>query len=63
MPDLVQKEEVDVIYLEVFRYELIACTVFLLFALDVRFGLFTRTHLKALNGTEAAPKTGKEPYP
>ena len=28
-------------YIEVFRYELIACALFLLFALDVRFGLFT----------------------
>gem|GEM_PF-3262341 len=51
------------IYLEVFRYELIACAVFLLLALDVRFGLFTRTHLKALNGTAPVSRTGKEPYP
>lgn len=28
-------------YTEVFRYELIACAFFLLFALDIRFGIFT----------------------
>ena len=30
-------------YIEVFRYELIICAVLLLFALDVRFKLFTRS--------------------
>lgn len=29
-------------YVEIFRYELIVCALFLLFALDVRFGFFTK---------------------
>ena len=29
-------------YIEVFRYQLIFCAIFLVFALDVRFGFFTR---------------------
>ena len=29
-------------YIKVFRYELVACGILVLFALDVRFGLFTR---------------------
>ena len=35
-------------YISIFRYELIACLFFLLFALDVRFGFFTRMKPKAL---------------
>ena len=35
-------------YIDVFRRELIACAIFLLFALDVRFGLLTRMKAKSL---------------
>lgn len=34
-------------YIKVFRYELIFCAIFLIFALDVRFGFFTRLRCKA----------------
>ena len=34
--------------ISVFRHELIVCGCFLLFALDLRFGVFTATRLKAL---------------
>ena len=34
-------------YIKIFRYELIACAFFLLFALDVRFGLLTGLHFGA----------------
>lgn len=36
-------------YAEVFRYELFACACFILFALDVRFGLLTAMRPRALN--------------
>ena len=32
-------------YIKVFRYELIACAFFILFALDVRFGFFTKINI------------------
>ncbi len=32
-------------YVGLFRYELIACLIFLLFSLDIRFGLFTKIRL------------------
>ena len=35
-------------YIEVFRCELIICTVLLLFALDVRFGFLTKAHFALL---------------
>ena len=35
-------------YVKVFRYELFACALFLLFALDIRFGFFTGMKSKAL---------------
>lgn len=34
-------------YISVFRYELIFCAIFLIFALDVRFGFFTKLRFKA----------------
>ena len=34
-------------YIEVFRYQLIFCAILLIFALDVRFGFFTRLRFKA----------------
>lgn len=33
-------------YIKVFRFELIFCAIFLIFALDVRFGFFTRLRFK-----------------
>lgn len=35
-------------YIRIFSYELIACAIFLLFALDLRFGFLTATNLIAL---------------
>ncbi len=35
-------------YTEVFEYELILCAILLLFALDIRFNLFTRSRLQVL---------------
>ena len=35
-------------YIKVFKYELIACAFFILFALDIRFGFFTKINLKAV---------------
>lgn len=35
-------------YIQVFRYELFFCAIFLIFALDVRFGFFTRLRFKAV---------------
>ena len=34
-------------YISVFRYELSFCAIFLIFALDVRFGFFTKLRFKA----------------
>ncbi len=35
-------------YIKVFKYELIACALFILFALDVRFGFFTKINIGAV---------------
>ena len=43
MPKKINAVVLKVDYQEIFRYELIICAVLLLFALDVRFNLFTRS--------------------
>lgn len=44
-------------YIKIFRYELAMCAVFLLFALDVRFGFFTRwTSVPALKAIGWVPR-------
>lgn len=43
MPKKIHAVVLKADYQEIFRYELIICAVLLLFALDVRFNLFTRS--------------------